>query len=269
MMQDANCSESIWAEACNSAVYLKNRCPHSGINYQLPEESWTNQKVDLSHHKIFGCKVHIPKQNTIPAIRRFMCRRRQPKEFRTDNGTNFVGAERELEEWIQGWNQNSISEELTSKGIIWKFNPPRVPHICGADGTICPTLKISLKTINTKEDVLTSFLAEIEYIVNSRPLTHISVDANKREALANSYWRRWVRGYRPTLIQRQKWHDKTIPIKVGDIVLVIDEEAPRNQWMIGRVEETYPAKDGIIRVVQLKNIEKTFLRLVAKLLFFL
>ncbi|KAG5900402.1 hypothetical protein JTB14_037147 [Gonioctena quinquepunctata] len=55
------------------------------------------------------------------------------------------------------------------------------------------------------------------------------------QALANSYWRRWIRKYRPTPIQRQKWYDKTYPIKVRDIVLVADEKAPRNHMYVEMV----------------------------------
>lgn len=38
------------------------------------------------------------------AIRRVVCRRGQVAILRSDNGTNFVGAERELREAIQNWN---------------------------------------------------------------------------------------------------------------------------------------------------------------------
>lgn len=63
LMQDAKCEEEMWAEAVNTAVYLKNRSPHRTLK-AIPEELWTNRKVDLRHLKVFGCIVqaHIPHQ---------------------------------------------------------------------------------------------------------------------------------------------------------------------------------------------------------------
>lgn len=63
MMQDANCSKHFWAEASNTAVYLKNRSPHAAVLGKTPEEVWTGVKPDLSHLRIFGSRamVHIPK----------------------------------------------------------------------------------------------------------------------------------------------------------------------------------------------------------------
>lgn len=62
-MQDANCDQKFWAEAVNTAVYLKNRSPHKATQGTTPEEIWTGREVNLSHLKIFGCLacVHIPK----------------------------------------------------------------------------------------------------------------------------------------------------------------------------------------------------------------
>lgn len=67
MLVDADLDQKIWAEASVTAGYLLNRIPCRGNDQcgdQSPEERWTNEKPDLSHLKVFGCKalVHVPKQ---------------------------------------------------------------------------------------------------------------------------------------------------------------------------------------------------------------
>lgn len=59
MMQDANCDQKFWAEAMNTAVYLKNRSPHKATKGTTPEEIWTGRKFDLNHLKIFGCLAYV------------------------------------------------------------------------------------------------------------------------------------------------------------------------------------------------------------------
>jgi hypothetical protein len=51
------------AEAVNTAVYLKNRSPASGLGQMTPFERWTGRKPDVSHVRVFGspATVHIPK----------------------------------------------------------------------------------------------------------------------------------------------------------------------------------------------------------------
>lgn len=41
-------------------------------------------------------------------------------------------------------------------------------------------------------------------------------------------------------------------IKEGDIVLVKDVDLPRNQWPLGRVIESNPDEDGLVRRVKVK-----------------
>lgn len=59
MLKEAGLSIKYWAEAVNTAVYLKNRSPTKAVQDMTPEEAWTDMKVDLSHLRVF---VHIPKQ---------------------------------------------------------------------------------------------------------------------------------------------------------------------------------------------------------------
>jgi hypothetical protein len=55
----------LWVEACNTAVYVKNHCPHRILGMSTPEEAFTGKKPDVSHFKIFGSSayVHVTKDS--------------------------------------------------------------------------------------------------------------------------------------------------------------------------------------------------------------
>ncbi len=50
--------------------------------------------------------------------------------MRSDNGTNFVGAEKELREALVSLNHDH-EKALSRKGIKWSFNPPAGSHHSG------------------------------------------------------------------------------------------------------------------------------------------
>lgn len=64
MLCDANLSKKIWAEACNTAVYLHNRTTSSVLDGKTPYALWTGVKPDISNLRIFGSPVmvHINKE---------------------------------------------------------------------------------------------------------------------------------------------------------------------------------------------------------------
>ena len=64
----------------------------------------------------------------VNALRRFIARRGQPEEMRSDNGGNFVKGEKELREAVRDWNQSQIHEFLLQRNIKWTFNPPAGSH---------------------------------------------------------------------------------------------------------------------------------------------
>src|SRR5688572_5737299 len=57
MIMESNVSTDFWAEAINTANYLKNRSPTKALTNMTPEEAWTGKKPDLSHLRVFGCKA--------------------------------------------------------------------------------------------------------------------------------------------------------------------------------------------------------------------
>lgn len=62
MLQEAGLDSKYWAEAVNTAVYLKNRSPTKAVRGMTPEEAWTGK--NLKYLRVFGSKahVHVPKQ---------------------------------------------------------------------------------------------------------------------------------------------------------------------------------------------------------------
>lgn len=63
------------------------------------------------------------------------------------------------------------------------------------------------------------------------------------QALVDSYWWRRVIEHETNL--RGKSGKVILPYQCRCVVCVVNEKAPSDQWMIGRVEEIYPRKDGI------------------------
>ena len=66
------------------------------------------------------------------------------------------------------------------------------------------------------------------------------------ESLAHQFWKRFIQEYVPTLIRRSKWRTRGRQIKVGDIVLLVDFNAPQGKWNLALVKDVYPGADGVI-----------------------
>ena len=69
--------------------------------------------------------------------------------------------------------------------------------------------------------------------------------------LTNEFWSRWKKEFLLSLQTRQKWTQPRKNLQVNDIVIVKDDDIPRNQWNVGRVIEAIPDQDGLVRKVML------------------
>jgi hypothetical protein len=69
------------------------------------------------------------------------------------------------------------------------------------------------------------------------------------QQMSQHHFRRWSRDYLQTLQQRNKWLEPQPNINKDDMVLLHDVDASigRKQWILGRIEETFPGKDGRVR----------------------
>ena len=126
------------------------------------------------------------------ALRRLIARRGPPSDIYSDNGTNFIEADRELKQSLEQWNQSQIADYLSQKDIQWHFNPPASPHFGGIWERLVQSCKKSLKVVLdgqvVKDEVLETAFAETEALVNSRPLTEVSSDESGLEAITPNHF---------------------------------------------------------------------------------
>lgn len=128
-------------------------------------------------------KLQTPlRHGFLNALRRFIARRGPLREMRCDNGTNFVGAKRELREAVNEMNNGEITENLRQQQIDWIFNRPPASHMGGvwerqirtARRIFDPLLREHASGMD--DESLQPLMCEVESIISSRPLTLISSD---------------------------------------------------------------------------------------------
>ena len=241
----------------------------------------------------------------INAQRRFIRRRGPPSDIYSDNGTNFVGADRELKQSLEQWNQSQIADYLSQKDIPWHFNPPAFPQFGGIWERLVQSCKKALKVVLrgqvVTDEVLETAFAETEALVNSGPLTEVSSDQSGLEAITpnrflisranpvlpcgvfsdkeisrkkrwrqaqvvvDHVWSRCLKEYLPAVIERKKWNLPSHNLRVGDSVLVMDMKTQRGDWPLARVTRIFPGKDDTIRICEVKTKYGLYKKLVAKL----
>lgn len=276
---------------------------YCGLDLFGPMEVTVGRRREKRYGVLFTCltvrAVHIElvasltTDSLIMALRRMAARRAWPRHLFSDNGTNLRGSDTELQRSMQALDTDVLKAEGVSNDMDWTFSPPASPHWGGAwerlIRSIKSALKVTLKERAPRDEVLSTLMAEIENMVNSRPLMHVSVDPSDSESLtpnhfllgsssrlpiigefddadlslrkqwrqaqrlADMYWQRWVREILPDLLPRTKWQEERKPLQVGDLVLVVDPNSPRNIWPKGLITQVFPGRDGRIRVVEVRT----------------
>ncbi|XP_072402496.1 uncharacterized protein [Diabrotica undecimpunctata] len=129
----------------------------------------------------------------LATFRRFAARRGTPNHLYSDNGSNFVGAYKELQK-LYKFLENSQSEFVTicsQQKISWHFIPPNTPHFGGLWESNIKNIKHHLHRV-IGESILTfeeysTLLTQIEATLNSRPLYPMSSDPNDLNPITPSH----------------------------------------------------------------------------------
>ena len=64
----------------------------------------------------------------IQVLRRFFSIRGYPAVLLSDNGSQMVGAERELREMVEGLDSDKLRDFCAERSINWLFIAPAAPH---------------------------------------------------------------------------------------------------------------------------------------------
>ncbi|KAG5860800.1 Protein of unknown function DUF5641, partial [Gonioctena quinquepunctata] len=84
--------------------------------------------------------------------------------------------------------------------------------------------------------------------------------------IAQHFWNRRSQEYLSHIQQRSKWRENYLDtLKIGSMVILIDDCAPPQHWRLGRIKELHPGSDGVIRVVSVKTSTGVTKRAVQKL----
>lgn len=301
---------------------LENARPffNTGIDFCGPifikENKFRNLKRIKAYICVFVCMstraIHLEvvsdlsTEGFLGAFKTFAARRGLPANVHSDNGTNFVGANNELQAVYALMQSETFKSEIVNfavnKNIRWHFIPPLSPHFGGIWEAAVKVFKHHFKRV-VGEKMFTfvevrTLTAEIEAILNSRPICALSSDPNDRSALTPAhfligqpmtmlpdtdlihvpenrlsswrliaqaiqhFWKRWQAEYLHELQKRKKWNKDADNLEVGTIVLIKDKGLPPTQWALGRVIEVHPGEDGIVRAATVKTTKTELKRCV-------
>lgn len=203
-------------------------------------------------------------------------------------------------------NKEQINDFCVINKINWNFITPNAPHHGGLWEANIKCMKNHFKrvmgtTILSFEETA-SVLCQIEAILNSRPLLPLTDDPNDLNILTpghflvqtslldipeknyadtpnnrlqfwqqcckiqQSFWKRWHVEYLHNLQSRTKWCSTRNDIKLNTMVLLIENNIPPMQWLVGRVIELIRSpSDNHIRTVVVKTTKGVYKRPITKL----
>ena len=227
--------------------------------------------------------VHDGKASTfINCFIRFISRRGSPNMVISDNASVFSADETQT--------------FMVNRFIEWKFNLEAAPWWGGMYERLVASVKrcmkkvVGVRTLTFIE--LQTFVAEIEFILNNRPigadydddvdevltpnhlifgrtvsstgeqrvLTNMREDESlsKRtrgiESMLNHFWNRWRLEYVTALreVHRPFKGQGSEEIQVNDIVIVFDDKLPRHLWRVGKVTQLLAGADSKVRGAMVK-----------------
>ena len=193
-------------------------------------------------------------QALMMAIRRFIAIRGSPREIFSDLGSQLVG--------VRNYLKKVSSEE--DGNIKWHFHPSDAPWYNGCSEALIKSVKRTLLCVIGDQIMtfseLQTVMVEVSNILNNRPIGKhpqhpedgiylcpnelllgrsgytsfegpFDIHARNQlrfefiQRIVDSFWKRWIKLYFPSLIVHPKWHTRKRNLRVGDVVAIQDANA--------------------------------------------
>ena len=84
---------------------------------------------------------------------RMASRRGLPDEVISDNGRNFIGADKESKELVKQLDVRKLQVSTANLAVKWHFNPPYAPHFGGIHETMIKAAKRAVYAILSNADI--------------------------------------------------------------------------------------------------------------------
>ena len=223
------------------------------------------------------------------AFTRLSARGVNPTTVLTDNGGNFVAANRLLAEL--GKKLESEGVEARRPEVRWIFNPPFASHFGGVFERLIGAAKAALyhalpSHFSLSLEQLQTAFAEVEGLLNTRPLAYVGGEGAEMAALTPNHFlagsasvpviaapwprfagglaKRWEMVHKALEVFRRRFATEVLvhlrqatqargagrDLQVGDVVVFLLPSAHR-KWPLALVHRTFPGRDGRVRVIDL------------------
>lgn len=260
-----------------------------GIDFTGPLHVKERDEVRKTYVLLFTCAVFravhlellddMSYRELMHGLSMFFARRGTPRLILSDNAKSFVKARTEF--------------LRSSAPFEWRMIPERAPWYGGFWERLMSVIKTPLrKTLGNSlisKRKMTSLLAQVESVVNDRPLTSVSadprdplpltpnhflrvnsIDNNKKpvsipplvefpkeyrglQSLLRHFTSRFRREYFTALRAATPESQGNRGAKVGDLVLLPDTRSKCFNWPLGLIVKLFPGKDGRSRVALVKT----------------
>lgn len=160
-------------------VYINSSLRRNAPTYKTYICVWICFVTKAVHIELVG---NLTTDAFLNALKRFWNRHGICTDIYSSNVTNFVSANRQLQDlkklFLSVGRQKEIAKTLNKVGVHWHFIPPRSPHFSELWEALIKSIKSHLyKTLGnaslTYEELYT-VLVRVEALLNFRPLIPIS-----------------------------------------------------------------------------------------------
>ena len=239
----------------------------------------------------------------LPSLKRLIARRGRPELIYSDNAKTFKAADKWLKRAQKDERLHEFLVDRTiewrfnlSRAPWWGGQFERLI------GLFKRAFHKTIGNGTLKWEELEESILDIEVALNNRPLSYLEDDVELSALTPNAMlninasilpelktryleetslrkrakflkkcketmWKRWTRDYVRSLRERHRQYsgNQISHPKIGDAVIVQDEERNRNKWKLGVVENVIKGRDGVIRGAKVRTAKGNLERAIQQL----